>query len=302
MKFSLSVLISLVAVSNAMTITITRSVPTATSVQTETLYCSPTTDENGNSVCPPSSSNEVATSSSEASSPSSAVVSSSAIPTSTEAATSTPTTSSVQRTSSAATFSAAPSSIELSYISSAVASSSAPSSAPSASPSSSQTSTASDVSSSKALGTFEQQILDEHNKKRALHNVQSLTWNWTLADYAADYAAKAFDCNNVQLIHSSGPYGENLAAGYVGGIEPTDAWYDEIKDYDYNNPGFSEATGHFTQLVWKTTAQLGCAMVKCDNEWRQYTICEYNPRGNLVSSNPSITKEIFTDNVPPLAS
>lgn len=122
-----------------------------------------------------------------------------------------------------------------------------------------------------------------------------------MTDYAANYAASNFDCNNVQLVHSGGPYGENLAAGYVGGIEPTDAWYDEIADYDYSNPGYSDATGHFTQLIWASSVELGCAEVICDNIWRQYTICEYSPRGNIVSTNREITVEIFDENVLPLA-
>lgn len=142
------------------------------------------------------------------------------------------------------------------------------------------------------LNQFQSDILNEHNKKRALHGVQPLTWNPTLAQYAADYAARAFSCDNVQLIHSHGPYGENLAAGYVGGISPVDAWYNEISQYNYNDPGFSMATGHFTQVVWKGTSEVGCAYVTCDNAWRQYTICEYQEPGNWIGE--------FAQNVLPL--
>ena len=39
----------------------------------------------------------------------------------------------------------------------------------------------------------------------------------------------------------------------------TKAFYDEVKYYDYNNPGFSQRTGHFTQVIeltksWKKSA------------------------------------------------
>jgi uncharacterized protein YkwD len=134
-----------------------------------------------------------------------------------------------------------------------------------------------------------------------LHGVQDLKWNPVLAQYAADYAARTFSCDNVQLVHSHGPYGENLAAGYVGGADPVIAWYDEIQYYDYNTPGFSEQTGHFTQVVWKSTSEVGCAEVLCNNIWRQYTICEYsNQRGNIVGTNPATGHSFFADNVLPL--
>lgn len=125
-----------------------------------------------------------------------------------------------------------------------------------------------------------------------------MTWDDSLAQYAADYAAKSFSCDNVQLIHSHGPYGENLAAGYSGGKSPVDAWYDEIKYYNFNDPGFNEKTGHFTQLVWKDSSRVGCAKVDCNNAWKQYTICEYSDsRGNVVGTDPSTGKSYFEENV-----
>lgn len=145
---------------------------------------------------------------------------------------------------------------------------------------------------------FEADILDAHNAKRVLHGVPSLEWNETLVRFAEDYANSSFSCDNVELIHSGGQYGENLAAGYSGGYDPVEIWYDEIELYDYNNHGFNETTGHFSQVVWESTSQVGCARIICENEWGQYTICEYsNTRGNIIGINPTTGNSYFSDNV-----
>ena len=41
--------------------------------------------------------------------------------------------------------------------------------------------------------------------------------------------------------------GENLAmaSGDLTGQRATDMWYEEIKDYDFNNPGFQGNTGTY---------------------------------------------------------
>ena len=61
-----------------------------------------------------------------------------------------------------------------------------------------------------------------------------------------------------------------LVAFMIGGLSDKDAfersWYCEINNYDFNNPqfkgGFTQncrnVNGHFTEVVWKDTCQLGC--------------------------------------------
>ncbi len=54
-------------------------------------------------------------------------------------------------------------------------------------------------------------------------------------------------------------------------------WYDEIKAYNFNKPGFSKGTGHFTQVVWKSSKQLGCGIaLSYVKPWYSLTgVCNY---------------------------
>ena len=59
-------------------------------------------------------------------------------------------------------------------------------------------------------------------------------------------------------------YGENIYYHEGDDISATDAvkaWYDEIANYDFDVPVFNTATGHFTQLIWKDSKELGIGVV-----------------------------------------
>ncbi|KAJ6262182.1 Ophanin [Drechslerella dactyloides] len=127
--------------------------------------------------------------------------------------------------------------------------------------------------------------LKTHNTFRAAHGAGPLTWNQKLADYAEQYTG---DC---QMHHSGGPYGENLAMGYQSVEAAITAWYNEKDQYDPNSPGFQSSTGHYTQLVWKATTEIGCYNRKCGNQ--DYLMCEYSVPGNMVGNNG----QYFRDNV-----
>ncbi|CCK68636.1 CAP domain-containing protein KNAG_0B01940 [Huiozyma naganishii CBS 8797] len=136
------------------------------------------------------------------------------------------------------------------------------------------------TSQNSDLSDFASSILAEHNNKRALHkDTGSLSWSSELASYAQNYA-DGYDCSG-NLQHSGGPYGENLALGYNSGSAAVDAWYGEISGYDWSNPGFSGNTGHFTQVVWKSTNEVGCGVKQCGNSWGNYVICSYKSAGNM---------------------
>ncbi|KAJ9094522.1 hypothetical protein QFC19_007932 [Naganishia cerealis] len=136
-----------------------------------------------------------------------------------------------------------------------------------------------DIAKSSGLdATFAKNILDAHNEKRALHLAGKLSWDKDVYEYAQAYADK-YDCSG-QLTHSGGEYGENLAVGYSDGVSALDAWYAEGDNFDYNS---GSTYDHFTQVVWKDTTKLGCAIKDCSaKNWGHYIICSYDPSGNMV--------------------
>ncbi|KAH6976180.1 CAP domain-containing protein [Ilyonectria sp. MPI-CAGE-AT-0026] len=127
--------------------------------------------------------------------------------------------------------------------------------------------------------TFTSAILNSTNFYRSEHNATALTWNETLEDFAADY----LDGNDCAFEHSGGPYGENLAIGYPNATASVEAWGNERDEYNFRRGKFSHATGHFTQLVWKDTTDVGCGRRLCgESGW--YLVCEYWPRGNVIGA------------------
>ncbi|CAH1799536.1 unnamed protein product, partial [Owenia fusiformis] len=98
--------------------------------------------------------------------------------------------------------------------------------------------------------------------------------------------------------------GENLYLSYVtrGLLPPppaqcasaVKAWYDQISDYDYANPGFNDTTKSFTQVVWQNSIQVGCGSSSYENTVRiSVTFCQYTPAGNVIGQ--------VADQVKPLA-
>ncbi|KAI3988708.1 hypothetical protein MKX01_001834 [Papaver californicum] len=83
--------------------------------------------------------------------------------------------------------------------------------------------------------TPQQQYLDAHNAARAEVNVRPLVWDNNVAAYATNYAnQRARDCN---LIHSGGPYGENIAksTGSLAIGRAVNLWVSEKSNYDYQS-------------------------------------------------------------------
>jgi uncharacterized protein YkwD len=136
------------------------------------------------------------------------------------------------------------------------------------------------------------QALKGHNFYRKKHGVPSLTLSDELCQIAQAWANKIAADEKMQ--HSQNGYGENIhwCSGDVPkGTSPVKHWYSEFKDYDYKKDAdFQPGTGHFTQVVWKATKELGIAKAK-GSKGDTYVVAIYNPAGNFMGQlNDNVMK------------
>lgn len=151
----------------------------------------------------------------------------------------------------------------------------------------------------RSMRKLQRQVLRNTNRYRRMHGVHTLAEDEQLNRYAQAWALKMAQMDRMQ--HRTRPlHGENLYMWWssdlrapITGRMAVKAWYDEIKRYDYNNPGFSSGTGHFTQLVWKDCRRIGTGVAR-GRKGTIYIVSVYEPRGNIIGQ--------FAEQVPPLIS
>uniref|UniRef100_A0A8L9MIG2 CAP domain-containing protein n=1 Tax=Strongyloides ratti TaxID=34506 RepID=A0A8L9MIG2_STRRB len=128
---------------------------------------------------------------------------------------------------------------------------------------------------------MKKRFMQEQNEYRKAHGASPLKNDPILERKAQNYANVIASYG--QLVHDPKnrveKMGENLALGSsrIGHLG-VKWWYDEIKDYDFNRPGFNMKTGHFTQLVWKSSTNAGFGVVERNGV--VYVVCKYTPPGN----------------------
>jgi pathogenesis-related protein 1 len=165
-----------------------------------------------------------------------------------------------------------------------------------------------------------------HNAVRAMVQttppLPPMTWSPTLAAYAQDWvdmlASSPSTC--AMPMHRSGKdlqkqgYGENLAASASRPARMTtpqyavDGWAGEVMCWTPGTisiPGVvagtekcdqncylamhSDGCGHYTQVVWRTSTQVGCGVASClgsDGLTWEIWICNYAPAGNIAGQAP----------------
>jgi len=146
-------------------------------------------------------------------------------------------------------------------------------------------------------------IVAAHNKWRAQVGVGKLSYSPELAASSQAWADKLKQTNQCRMRHSrpEGQYGENLywasALTWSDGrrelqkvlsAQPVDSWGSEKRDYNYakNSCAPGKVCGHYTQMVWKASTKVGCAMTVCEDSREQVWVCQYQPAGNVVGRKP----------------
>jgi uncharacterized protein YkwD len=130
------------------------------------------------------------------------------------------------------------------------------------------------------------EMLAAHNSVRARMGIPPLAWSDRLAERAQNWADTLVARN--QFVHRpDSPYGQNLFEITGAPATPAQvvrAWASESRDYDYASNRCRAVCGHYTQIIWRDTKEVGCAVAQSGR--REVWVCDYNPPGNWAGRRP----------------
>jgi uncharacterized protein YkwD len=150
-------------------------------------------------------------------------------------------------------------------------------------------------------------ITQYHNEVRAMVDTTGvaggplpmLVWDDSLAATAAAWVARCQDGDGNGLVdhnpdRSTGhPWyvGENIFAssGTATAHDAVYGWAAEAAHYHHatNTCDASAICGHYTQLAWRATQRVGCALGRCSGlAFPSTIVCDYGPGGNVNNQSP----------------
>lgn len=165
-----------------------------------------------------------------------------------------------------------------------------------------------------------QEIMRMHNEPRRRYGLPELVWDDSLAQLAQTWAdtcywghwasEKTKKALGADYIEKPRLAGENLSiwsdnfTTMLAGQYGTSLWTEEEPNYKCGAPiDGNECSGgqcgHWTQMMWKDTKRIGCALRTCTDgvdprSWSQsigdsnskYLVCQYDPPGNFTGRAP----------------
>lgn len=145
------------------------------------------------------------------------------------------------------------------------------------------------------LTSLDARLLAAHNRERSAYGIEQLAWDPALAASAAGWAEELARIDDIEHAPEDfdDPEGENLWLGTKGAYTPEEMVGLWIAEKQHFRPGpipQNSATGdfgdvgHYTQLMWRETGTVGCA-VRTGEEY-DILVCRYQQAGNVVGERP----------------
>ncbi|XP_051853083.1 cysteine-rich secretory protein 2-like isoform X2 [Antechinus flavipes] len=143
----------------------------------------------------------------------------------------------------------------------------------------------------------QQEIVDKHNGLRAqasppASNMLKMEWlqeaQKTAQIWAETCSFKHSDQKDrtIESVCGENLYMSTAPTTWSGAIQ---SWYDEVLHFKFEKGSTSgEAVGHYTQVMWYNSYQVGCGVAKCPNSYFKYFfVCHYCPAGNVLPKQNS---------------
>lgn len=149
-----------------------------------------------------------------------------------------------------------------------------------------------DVAPVRDEAALRRAVLGAHNRARRDAGVPPLHWDVPLAASAQAYGdemARTGVFAHAEQGPGTGRQGENLWTGTRGSYrygEMVGLWTAERRFFvngvtpRFSRTGRWQDVGHYSQMVWRTTTRMGCALAA--NPRADYLVCRYRPAGNVL--------------------
>lgn len=146
-------------------------------------------------------------------------------------------------------------------------------------------------------------MLDRHNSLRsqvalgqkssqpAGANIVLMEWDDRAAQKDDTWISQCVFEHNTDDDRKFGSYsyvGQNLQAWSNAGEDPAkaaDSWFSEHSQFTFDGNSCTDVCGHYTQVIWASTAAIGCAKAECP-KWQTTVGCDYAAGGNIIGEQP----------------
>lgn len=142
-----------------------------------------------------------------------------------------------------------------------------------------------------------QRVLASHNRERDAAGIPPLQWDDGLAQSAGRWAEHLKRLGYLEHYpddpKDDDPQGENLWAGtksYYTAESMVGLWIAEKRNFRpgifpaNSATGRLEDVGHYTQLMWRSTGKVGCALAQGAKD--EFLVCRYSEGGNVIGERP----------------